>query len=189
MPLLLLKDLPRYECLIEAARLFPDMDPSAFEVYLQLLRTGDEIFGIESSYLASKGISQGRFTVLMLLLEKAGASTCPSCAASSNPADLAEKAGVTRATMTGLIDTLVKDGLVRREPAPNDRRMMEVSLTAEGEALAAGILPGYFRRVAAVMNRLTESDRRTLVQLFIKIQRGLAEDLTDLQADTSPNSL
>ena len=36
----MLKDLPRYECLLEASRKFPDLDPSATEVFLHLLRAG-----------------------------------------------------------------------------------------------------------------------------------------------------
>jgi DNA-binding MarR family transcriptional regulator len=173
MPLLMLKDMPRYECLLEAAQLFPDLDPSACEVFLQLLRTGDEVFGVESFFLASKGISQGRFTVLMLLTKPGRDLECAQQV--SNPAELAERAGVTRATMTGLLDTLVKDGFVRREPAPNDRRMMSVSLTEEGQALMARILPGYFRRVAQMVKNLSEAERRTMVHLLTKIQQGVAD--------------
>ena len=46
MPYLLLKDLPRYDCLIQAAREFPDLDPSATEAFLNLLRAGDDAFGV-----------------------------------------------------------------------------------------------------------------------------------------------
>lgn len=170
MPLLMLKDLPRYECLLEAAKKYPDLDPSATEVFLQLLRTGDELSKAENEYLGLHAISQGRFCVLMLLLEKPG---CDS-AGSQSPAELADHAGVTRATMTGLIDTLEKDGFVKREPDPNDRRMMSVNLTPKAHAFLATMLPGYFRRVSAFMNQLTESERRTFVQLLGKIQEGLA---------------
>ena len=52
MPLLMLKDLPRYECLLEASREFPDLDPSATEVFLHLLRAGDEAFRVVESHLA-----------------------------------------------------------------------------------------------------------------------------------------
>lgn len=183
MPLLMMKDLPRYECLLEAASLFPDLDPSACEVFLQLLRTGDEVFGVESTYLASKGISQGRFTVLMLLTRPGREMECDELI--SNPADLADRAGVTRATMTGLIDTLVKDGFVRREPAPNDRRMISVSLTEAGQELMSRVLPGYFRRVAQMMKRLSEEERRTMVQLLVKIQQGLAADAAPVVGQTS----
>src|SRR5580692_11644306 len=117
MPLLLLKDLPRYECLLEAAKRFPDLDPSACDVFLNLLRTGDEVFRVTEHNYANHGLSQGRFGVLMLLKRS---SRAPMAAEEGEhclptgplgPAELADAAGVTRATMTGLIDTLERDGL------------------------------------------------------------------------------
>ncbi len=165
MPLLLLKDLPRYECLLDAAKTFPDLDPSACEAYLYLLRTGDEAFRITDENLSAHHISQGRFSVLMLLLNK---TEC--CGAQPRtPAELADLCGVTRATMTGLIDTLERDGLVTREPDPVDRRMMSVKLTARGNERLGEVLPGHFRRMAALMSGLTEVERKTLVSLLLKI--------------------
>ena len=164
MPLLLLKDLPRYECLLEAAKSFSDLDPSASEVFLNLLRTGDEVFRVADHHLARHNISQGRFTVLMLLLDK-----IEKCPQPRTPAELAEMAGVARATMTGLIDTLERDGLVKREPDPVDRRMMSVALSPKGEALMRTILPGHFKIMAALMTELSESERKTLVRLLNKI--------------------
>jgi DNA-binding MarR family transcriptional regulator len=170
MPLLLLKDLPRYECLQKAAQRFPDLDPSACEVFLQLLRTGEDISSAQHAYLAQHNLSQGRFTVLMLLMRPAG-DDCGGAPGPCSPAELADRAGVTRATMTGLIDTLERDGYVKREPDPSDRRMMTVSFTPKAEAFMAGMLPGYFRRITQVMADLTEDERRTLVQLLDKVAR------------------
>jgi DNA-binding MarR family transcriptional regulator len=76
--------------------------------------------------------------------------------------------------MTGLIDTLERDGFVKRERAPDDRRMMLVRLTAKGTAFLDRILPGHFRRIAAVMHHLTETERKTLVILMGKIQQNMA---------------
>lgn len=167
MPLLMLKDLPRYECLLQAARVYPDLDASAADAYLHLLHTGDEVFARKSRFLAERGISQGRLTVLMLLNDPArGCNT---------PADLAEASDVTRATMTGLLDTLEKDSLILREPEPSDRRTIIVTLTEKGRALIGGILPDYFRLVAGMMNPLDEVERTQLVTLLKKIQSGLAE--------------
>src|SRR3954470_22297157 len=101
MPLLLLKDLPRYECLLEASREFPDLDPSATEVFLHLLRAGDEAFRVVESPLALHEITQGRFGVLMARwgnCQRAGSGADKPL----TPAELAERTGVTRATMTGL---------------------------------------------------------------------------------------
>lgn len=178
MPLLMLKDLPRYECLLEASRKFPDLDPSAMEVYLQLLRTGDELYRLQNDYLSTHALSQGRFCVLMLLMEKgAECSQSGNPVGRQSPAELADQANVTRATMTGLIDTLEKDGLVKREPDPSDRRMMSVQLTPKAHAFMATMLPGFFRRIAGFMSGLSESERRTLVQLLGKIQEGLASSV------------
>jgi DNA-binding MarR family transcriptional regulator len=180
MPHLLLKDLPRYECLLEAAKEFPDLDPSAAEAFLHLLRTGDEVFGVGDKNLAIHNMSNGRFGVLMLLWrsnQPPGTPVpegTPCTAGPRTPAELADAAGVTRATMTGLIDTLERDGFVKREPDPNDRRMMSVILTAKGERFLHEFLPSHFRMIAALMGTLSEAERKTLVRLLVKVQQQAA---------------
>ncbi|HYP15748.1 MAG TPA: MarR family transcriptional regulator [Opitutus sp.] len=180
MPFLLIKNLPRYDCLIEAAKLFPDLDPSACEVFLHLMQAGDDAFRVVDSHLAEHSISQGRFMVLMLLLNKM--TNCPH---PRTPAELADLAHVTRATMTGLIDTLERDGLVKREPDPDDRRMMSVTLTRKGQSLLEAILPAHFQRMAALMKPLKEDERRTLVDLLKKI-RNQAADMPAPQESRAP---
>lgn len=172
MPFLLIKNLPRYECLLKAAEQFPDLDPSACEAFLHLMRAGDEAFRVVDTHLAEHNISHGRFMVLMLLLDKV-----TNCAVARTPAELADLSRVTRATMTGLIDTLERDGLVLREPDPKDRRMMSVSLTPKGQSLLESILPPHFRRMTALMSALDEPERKLLVQLLSKIlQQATALD-------------
>ena len=179
MPFLLIKNLPRYECLLEASKLFPDMDPSATEAFLHLMQAGDEAFRLVDSHLAEHGISQGRFMVLMLLLNKR--TNCPH---PRTPAELADLAHVTRATITGLIDTLERDGLVRREPDAKDRRMMIVSLTPKGGAVLEAILPPHFQRMAALMEPLSHEERKMLVQLLGKIMQRA----TKLAGDAGPSA-
>ncbi len=171
MPLLLLKDLPRYECLLEAAKRYPALEPSACEVFLHLLRTGDEAFRVIEQHFQARGLSQGRFTVLMLLCDK----TCGESHALT-PAQLAEKAGVTRATMTGLIDTLERDKMVLRQPDPADRRQITVSLTPRGLAFLNDLLPEHFRRIASLLLVLSEKERRTIVRLLGKIAARAADE-------------
>lgn len=173
MPLLMLKDLPRYECLLEAAREFPDLDPSATEVFLNLLRTGDEAFRVVEAHLAEHEITQGGFSVLMALW---GCSQRHGHTTTLSPAALAERTGVTRATMTGLVDTLERDGLVRRAPDTADRRMMTVELTARGERKLLKLLPDHFRLMAWLMDPLSEPERKTLVRLLTKLLRRAGEN-------------
>ena len=162
MTMLLLKEVPRYECLLERSKEYPELDPSATEAFLHLLRTSTDLSEALAQVHASHQISRGRFVVLMLLRQ------CTEKPV--NLADLADRANVTRATMTGLADTLERDGYVKRQPASGDRRMMLVRLTDAGKGFLDGILPDYFRRIATVMGQLTESERRSLVMLMGKIQ-------------------
>jgi DNA-binding MarR family transcriptional regulator len=173
MPLLMLKDLPRYECLLEAVQRYPDLDPSACEAYLNLLRAGDEAYRQSEIFFNDHGMTPGRFTVLMLLFDKLAGRALPQ-----TPAELAEKAGVARATITGLVDTLERDGLVTRRHDSGDRRMMLIHLTPKGEATLESILPGHFKQMADQMASLTEHERKTLVRLLNKVAgpTALAED-------------
>jgi DNA-binding MarR family transcriptional regulator len=164
MPLLMLKDLPRYECLLEVVKRHPELDPSACEAYLNLLRAGDEAYRKSEAFFSDHGMSPGRFTVMMLLYDKIAGNPVPQ-----TPADIAEKAGVTRATITGLIDTLERDGLVTRKHDSGDRRMMLIHLTPKGHAALERILPAHFKQMAAQMAPLSENERKTLVRLLTKL--------------------
>ena len=162
----MLKDLPRYDCLLKAAEEYPSLDPTACDAFLNLLRTGDDVFAAVNEFFAKYHLSQGRFTVLMLL-------QCP-CDAPATPAALADQSRVTRATITGLIDTLEKDGLVIREADKKDRRTLHVSLTRQGKAFLKRMLPDYFKCVSAIIKPLNKTERKQFVQLLQKIQQGLA---------------
>lgn len=182
MPLLLIKDLPRYECLLEAAKEFPDLDPSATEVFLHLLRAGDEAFRVVEAHLAQHDITQGGFSVLMALWGKGRlGGTEPKL----SPAALAERTGVTRATMTGLVDTLERASLVRRAPDLADRRMMTVGITPRGEKLLLNILPDHFRQMAWLMAPLSEHERKTLVRLLLKLLQRAGENDTRPAPETA----
>ena len=176
MPLLMLKDLPQYECLLQAAGRYPTLDPTANEAFLNLLRTGDMVFEEIGAFLARHNISQGRFTVMMLLHR-------PWIEAHT-PASLAEESGVTRATMTGLIDTLEKDGMVVRQPDSQDRRTVHVSLTEQGRASLEAMLPDYFQCVSRIVSPLSARERKELVRLLQKLQEGLTP--ANLKSSTQP---
>ena len=73
------------------------------------------------------------------------------------------KTGVTRATISGLLDGLEKDGLIGRRPDPEDRRLIRVHLTAAGRGFLDKIRPGYCRWLSSIMTPLDEEERQQLV--------------------------
>ena len=164
-PLFPLRDLPKYEVLQAMALRFPELDPGAVEAYLMLLRVSTDVLAAMDVHLTRRGLSKGRFSILMLLLREEGAGLSPST--------LAERSGVTRATVTGLLDILERDGFVRRQETPDDRRSHTIYLTSRGERFLREMLPPHFRRVATLMAKLSADERGVLVRLLAKINDAL----------------
>jgi DNA-binding MarR family transcriptional regulator len=158
---LLIRDLPRYECLELRSRRYPDLDAGAMEATLVMLRVASDVLEAFAAHLARHGTSQGRFAVLMMLDRYEETDLLPS--------ELAEKIGVTRATMTGLLDGLEKEGFVQRRQHPDDRRALTVHLTESGQKFLENMLPEHYRRIAGLMSGLDSAERRQLVHLLKKV--------------------
>lgn len=161
----LLRDLPD-DTLIAAFQIrYPEMDASAVKAFLHLMRTGSDVLRAAEGMFARYGISQGRFCVLIVLHR----SPFDAIGLSS----LAEKVGVTRATVTGLVDNLEKDGFLERLPDPDDRRRMQVRMTDRGRSLMESILPDYYRRVSQLMADVDEESRARLAGILAGVNRGV----------------
>ncbi|SDS75721.1 MarR family winged helix-turn-helix transcriptional regulator [Microterricola viridarii] len=79
--------------------------------------------------LARHGLSSSRAPVLWVI----------SAAGPRTQRELAESLRVSARNVTGLVDALVADGFVSREPHPHDRRATLVTLTHTGKAVVAAI--------------------------------------------------
>jgi DNA-binding MarR family transcriptional regulator len=161
-----LKDLPTDTSLQEFSRLYPNMNPSAIKSCAELLRTGSELLTTFETILGCHNLSQGRFLTLIVLNRNPNDAVSPSY--------LADKIGVRRATMTGLLDRLERDGLIERLSGHPDRRKIGVQLTFNGHQVLADLLPDYYRNIAKIMAKLTEKERLDLMSLLGKVNQGLA---------------
>ncbi|MFC0028967.1 MarR family winged helix-turn-helix transcriptional regulator [Micromonospora chaiyaphumensis] len=82
-------------------------------------------------YLAEHhGLTSAGMRVLLVLL-RAGDST---------HREMAERCFVRPATLTGIVDTLERDGFVARRRDPDDRRSVQLSLTDKGREHAVAII-------------------------------------------------
>ena len=159
-------DLPDRQTLLKLARRYPQMEIPALETWLDLMRLSADCQNNLDRFLAGHKLSQRRFFVLILLLR--------------NPeglqvSQLAKGTGVSCATMTGVVDGLVKAGLVTRETHEEDRRCFLVSITAAGLELLDLVLPQHYRRVSRIMAPLDDTEREQLRTLLAKLGNGLAE--------------
>lgn len=160
-----LRDVPGYEALAELTRHIPDADPGAVQAYLHMLKACGDFYSALDAHFARYGMSRGRFMVLMILLRQQG-----HCLA---PAEIAERVGVSRATITGLVDGLERDGFVERSLFPGDRRKTRIRLTPEALDFMGQKLPDHYGRVNVFMSGLSARERKTLVDLLAKLGRGL----------------
>jgi MarR family transcriptional repressor of emrRAB len=160
-----LKDLPTDRNLREFSARYPNMNPSALKTGAELMRTGSDLLAAFETILSRSGLSQGRFLTLIVMNRTPDETISPS--------SLAQTLGVTRATMTGLLDGLQKKGLIERQTNAEDRRKVGVLLTANGRRTLDNILPDYYRHFAKLTTYLDEGERQTLISLLKKVNQGL----------------
>ncbi len=89
---------------------------------------------------------------------------------------LAAEAGVTKGTLTGVLDTLERRGLVRRHRHEEDRRLVSVALTEQGRELIARMYPRFNREEAAVAELVPEQHRAAVTDGLRRIVRALGEE-------------
>lgn len=167
MSYLLLKEVPRYECLQAAAARVPGTDPAICQLFLNILHTGDVVSRGEGEFLARHGLNQARLIILVLLDNSENGSMRSS--------ELAEQASVSRATITGLLDTMEKAGLVERQDDPRDRRASCIMITSKGSARLHEVQPLLIRWTEKILSALSVRERGQLVALLQKTQRAFSE--------------
>ena len=165
--MLQLRELPRVEVLEAEAQKYSTLDPNTVHAFLSILIAAAEVERLVEPHFARWGLSQARFVVLMALRRRP--------AHTATPADLANHAAVTRATMTGLLDGLEKDGLVERTHRTDDRRSVHVRLTKKALQLLEKVLPDHYARIGHFMSRVTKQEKKQLTAILGKVREGIAE--------------
>ncbi len=87
--------------------------------------------------------------------------------------ELADALGCTPATVTGIVDTMEKKGLVARNPNPADRRSLLVKMTERGKALLKAT-PGLEKVFGSCCCEVLSADEaRVLGRLLQKLSDSL----------------
>ncbi|MCP9210302.1 MarR family winged helix-turn-helix transcriptional regulator [Streptomyces sp. NEAU-Y11] len=76
----------------------------------------------------------------------------------SETRNVAEEAGISKGTLTGVARTLESRGLIRRSGHPSDGRLVLLSLTDEGEALMRRVFPEFNEEEAFVAGQLSDEE-------------------------------
>ncbi|GGN59025.1 hypothetical protein GCM10011579_023020 [Streptomyces albiflavescens] len=77
---------------------------------------------------------------------------------------IAEEAGISKGTLTGVSRTLEARGLIRRASHPTDGRLVLLSLTDEGEELMRRVFPKFNEEEAFVAGQLSDEECRSVAE-------------------------
>ncbi len=167
-----LRDLPKYDALLALADRYPELEIAAVESCLTFLSTSADLHRVFDEHFAQHNLSMGKFTVLMLLY-KADRDLTPE--EFLTPSDCATMAGVTKGTITGLLDGLERQSWVERRPHPADGRRTIIALTEDGRSRLEAFLPTHFRLISQMTTHLSETEMTNLQALLLKLRTGTLE--------------
>jgi DNA-binding MarR family transcriptional regulator len=80
---------------------------------------------------------------------------------------------VTSGNLTGIVDRLEQQRLVKRHPDGNDRRVIRVALTDKGRRLTDRVLPAHAADIEEILSFMPASDLDQLNALLGRLRDGL----------------
>ena len=141
----------------------PDANVLATEAVMNTIRTADMLFDRIGRLLRPLNVSAAGGLVLGILRDHGPMS----------PSELGERLIVTRATVTGLLDSLEARGFVRRSANATDRRSLIVEITPTGLTVVQELRTLVHRHEKAWMGSLSDPDLRSYIEQLHRIQDSL----------------
>ncbi|PDY47313.1 transcriptional regulator [Bacillus pseudomycoides] len=145
-----------------------DTDPIAAKLGLLMLWTSDNVLDAVDMDLASLGISESKLDFLLLFILRE--IELNEEEASMSPSAIANHLGITRASVTGLLDWMEKRALIVRYHYSEDRRRLKVKITPKGKELVFLSLPTFWSSCASLVDDFNQEERQILEKLLNKIQ-------------------
>ncbi len=116
------------------------------------------------SKLKAYGVTISQWSLLRQLWEQEGRSQI----------ELQERLGLEGATVTGLIQRMMNQGLVYRRPDPSDKRVQRVYLTERGRALEHVTVP-LEEVIEHALNGFTADERDFFIRLLSRALHNFDE--------------
>lgn len=150
------------------------------ECFANLVRTGDVLIGLHNREAWEEHRLSAAGRMVLAVIEGAGQPL--------EPGVIAERLIVTSGSVTSLLDTLEKRGLVRRLPHPDDRRKLLVEITTEAESILDRLLPSLHARERLVMEAaLSPDEQAQLLGMLARLEAAAsARRARPKHADRSP---
>lgn len=153
--------LPTLETLEKHAQLVPEIDPPAVLAMLRIIEAYGQIRHQIMDVLDREyNISEGKLIVMVSLYQEQKPLALST---------IAQRVGVSKATISTMMQRMVRDGLVTIMASPEDGRSKLAVLTEAGTELMNQVLPAHYGRISKLMDRLTKDEQQQLCLLLEKI--------------------
>jgi DNA-binding MarR family transcriptional regulator len=142
----------------------PSLDPVQLGAYFALMEVAGLLrHAVERQLREAGGLSYVQFQLLARLGE--------SPTGSHRMTDLADGVVYSRGGLTYQAGLLEKAGLVTRTPSPDDERSVIVTITDDGRALLAKVLPGHAEVISHLLFQpLSRRDVKALADLLVLVR-------------------
>ena len=150
----------KYTALISKAQRQDAAAVPQLELCFQMLSAAAAIDADCAARLSQHSLSEGKFVLLFLLHDEPQGLS---------PHQLADRAGVTRATVSGLLDGLEKSGLVVRHRDKEDRRSITIRLTTQGTRRIAMLFAQHTHWIRTLFDGFSKEEAAVLRGLLQRV--------------------
>ena len=133
----------------------------ALDTFIKLTRATDLFLSRLFEHGTLENLTPSQFGVLEALYHLG-----PLC-----QGELSQKLLKSTGNMTMVVDNLEKHGLVRRTRSREDRRMVSIQLTPQGQELIERVFPQHVQAILKEMSVLTPEEQAELSRLCRKLGR------------------
>ncbi len=145
---------------------YPNASARATECAMNLVSTADLMVKRITSLLKPFDLSPASGLVLSILVDTV--EPLP-------PNQIAERLIISRATVTGLIDSLERRGYVQRLPHLSDRRMLLIVPTKRGRQVAEEFRPIVHQFEKKWLDIFNEQEQQRMIDAFHTLQTALSD--------------
>jgi len=146
----------------EFGKKYKKFDWPSVEILLNLIAAYDVLMAHFSKLMSTYRLSPAVFNVLMILSRSSGKKF--------KQHDVSKLLLVSRANVTGLVNTLVRKGLAKRGADPSDRRAWLVKITKKGKALLETYLPRHYAEIHKIFSGFNPVEKKEMNQLICKFK-------------------
>lgn len=157
-------NMPKDKILLKMLSEYGKMTESHIEMLQKLEKFRLGLEKARDHHFQQWKISEGRFMALLSIW---------SCGGPIKATEIAQELNVTKATMTGLIDSLVASNLVEKFDCTEDRRVSFIQLTADGEKFLQSLLPEHVRCIKEFTETLSVQEAQQFNLLVDKLTANL----------------